>query len=175
MLYSLLVISGSLTAKAFGFDVWKAVIQWTQETFHFGNWGNNPNEGNDLPYKSLQEALASGGITKPLAPTWIPGKYKLVDISTARTPLQKTYRATYRSGEQILKITVHDYLDKAPLHIEQSEGLVEEYVVSEITYYLFANFDSIKAVWITDSYECIISGNVTIEDLKQMINSIEKG
>ena len=75
----------------------------------------------------------------------------------------------------MLKITVQDYLDEKPVYVEQSEGLVEEYVASGVTYYIFADIDVVKAMWINGSYECDIMGNVTIEELKMMIDSIEKG
>ena len=61
------------------------------------------------------------------------------------------------------------------MYVEQSEGLVEEYIVSGITYYIFENNKQVQAAWTVDSYECNISGNVTIDELKQMIDSIEKG
>ncbi len=169
------VIFGSVTANAFGIDVWKAVIQWTQETFHFGNWGNSPDEGNDLPYASLQDALTNHNISTPLAPQWIPDNYKLVDITVEQSPLQKKYRATYKNGEQTLKITVQDYLNEDPIYVEQSEDLVEEYMVSGITYYIFANNDQVRATWLNGSYECDISGEVTIDELKKMIDSIQRG
>jgi hypothetical protein len=170
----IILIAGSVTAKAFGIDVWKAVIQWTQETFHFGEWGNsNPNS--DMSYASLQEALEQGKITTPLAPTWIPDGYKLVDVTVKRNPMQKTYRAKYTNEERYLIITVREYLDDKPLYVEQSEGLIEEYEVNGIMYYLFSDIDVVKAVWINGSYECNIMGNVTIDELKIMIDSIEKG
>lgn len=169
-----ILIAGSVTAKAFGFNIWKAVIQWTQETFHFGDWGNSDPNSN-LPYSSLQEALEQGEITTPLAPTWFPDGYELVDIKVEITPLKKTYKAKYTRGEQILRITVQDYLDGDSVYVEQSEGLVEEYKVSGITYYLFSNQDQNRAVWLYESYECDISGEVTIEELKKMIDSIQKG
>jgi hypothetical protein len=169
-----LLITCSVTAKAFGIDVWKAVIQWTQETFHFGEWGNsNPNS--DMPYASLQEALEQGKITTPLAPTWIPDGYKLVDVTVKRNPMQKIYRAKYMKEEQYLIITVREYLDGVPHYEEQSEGFVEEYEVTGITYYLFSNNETVRAVWLYDSYECDISGRVTIDELKKMIDSIQKG
>ena len=169
-----ILIAGSVTAKAFGIDVWKAVIQWTQETFHFGEWGNsNPNS--DMSYASLQEALEQGKITTPLAPTWIPDGYKLVDVTVKRNPMQKTYRAKYTNEERYLIITVREYLDGKPHYVEQSAGLVEEYEVAEITYYLFENYEIVRAVWLYDSYECDISGEVTIDEIKKMIDSIQKG
>lgn len=169
-----IVIFGSVTVKAFGFDIWEAVIQWTQETFHFGIWSGS-NTNSSLPYASLQEALAKGEITASLAPKWIPDGYELIDITVEQTPLQKVYRAIYTNEEHALRITIQDHLDKFPIHVEQSEGLIEEYVVSGITYYLFSDIDVVKAVWINGSYECDIMGNVTIEELKMMIDSIEKG
>ena len=169
-----ILLVGSVTAKAFGFNVWKAVIQWTQETFHFGDWGNS-NPKNNLSYNSLQEALSQGKITKSLAPTWFPDGYELTDITVEQTPLKKTYKAIYTNAGKDIVITIQDHLGKSPYYIEQSEGLIEEYKESEITYYIFENNNQTQAVWIVDSYECCIAGKATIDELKLMINSIEKG
>ena len=169
-----ILIAGSVTAKAFGVDVWKVVIQWTQETFHFGEWGNS-NSSNDLPYASLQEALEEGNTPTWLVPTCIPDGFKLVDVMTNVTPIQKIYRAQYMNGEQELIITVREYLEDKPLYVEQSEDLVEEYEVDGVTYYLLENNKQLQAVWIVDSFECSITGSVTIEEVKMMIDSITKG
>jgi hypothetical protein len=56
-----------------------------------------------------------------------------------------------------------------------NEGVVEEYEVAGITYYLFENYETVRAVWLYDSYECDISGEVTIDEIKKMIDSIQKG
>ena len=169
-----ILFASTVTAKAFGFDIWKTVIQWTQETFHFGNVGNSDAD-NNLPYTSLQEALGKGNTPVWLAPTYIPEGFSLTDIKVEQTPLKKVYRAQYTNGGKSFKITVQDHLDKAPYYVEQSEGLVEEYKASGITYYLFDNNGQVYAAWAVDSYECYITGDVTIDDLKMMVNSIEKG
>ncbi len=169
-----ILVFGSVTAKAFGVDVWKAVVQWTQETFHFGELGGSE-MNSDLPYASLQEALLQGEITTPLVPTWLPDGYKLVEIKVDQSPLFIKYQAKYRNEKKTLIITVQDHLDKNPVYVEQSEGLVEEYVALGVTYYLFSDIEVVKAVWINGSYECDIMGNVTIDDLKLMIDSIAKG
>ena len=169
-----ILLLGSVTAKAFGIDIWKAVVKWTQETFHFGDWGNSDPD-NNLPYASLQEALEKGNVSVSLVPTWIPEDYELIDVRVERSPDRKTYRAKYINGEQTLKITVRDYLEGDPVYVEQSEGLVEEYEILGITYYIFTNHDHSRAVWVYESYECDISGEVTIDELKKMIDSIQKG
>ena len=169
-----ILILGSVTARAFGFSIWEAVVKWTQETFHFGEWGNsNPND--NLPYASLQEALEEGNTPSWLVPTWIPQRFSLADISFGQSPLRKTYTAIYKNGEQSLRITVQDYLDGDPNYVEQSDGLIEEYKVSGVTYYLFKNNKKTYVVWIVDSFECRITGELTIDELKTMIHSIEKG
>ena len=169
-----ILLVGSATAQAFGLNIWEAMVKWTQETFHFGEFGG-ANTKSNLPYTSLQEALDKGNVSVLLIPTWVPAGYEMTEIITERSPLLTTYKAKYEYGDQVIRITVRDYLDQIPVYVEQSEGLVEEYEVVGVTYYLFENYDNVKAVWIVDSYECYISGNVTIEELKQMIDSIVKG
>ena len=169
-----IVVLGSVTAKAFGVDIWKAVVQWTQETFHFGEWGDtNPKE--TASYTSLQEALADNEITDPIVPTWIPDGYQLEAVEVSHSPIKCTYRAKYVNDERFIIITVQDHLDKYPVYVEQSEGLVEEYTLKGVTYYLFDNNQRTQAVWIIDSFECRITGELTIEELKIMIDSIVKG
>ena len=169
-----ILLVGSVTAKAFGFNIWKAVIQWTQETFHFGAWGNS-DANNNRAYSSLQEALEQGNVPVSLLPTQIPDGYELADITVERSPKKKTYTAKYTNGEKTLRITVRDYLDGVPYYAEQSDGLVEEYKVAGTIYYLFSNQGQNRTVWLCQSYECDISGEVTIKELKEMINSIQKG
>ena len=169
-----ILFAGSVTAKAFGFNVWKAVVQWTQETFHFGDWGNS-DPRNSRAYDSLQVALEQGNVPVSLVPTWIPDGYEITDVTVERSPQKKTYKAKYKNGEQTLIITVQDHLNKNPVFVEQSEGLAEEYEVLGIIYYLFTDVNVMKATWINGSYECSIVGDVTIDDLKIMIDSIKKG
>jgi len=171
--FAILVV-GSVTAKAFGFNLWKTVIQWTQETFHFGTWGSStPN--NTLEFDSLQRALTEGNAPAWLVPTAIPDGFSLSNITLNQTPLRNTYTAIYTNGEKNLKITVRDHLKQGPSYMEQSSGAAEEYQAQGITYYLFANLEGNRAAWLYESYECDISGDVTIEELKQMIDSIQKG
>ena len=169
-----ILLVGSVTAQAFGLNIWGAVVKWTQEAFHFGEWGKS-NTNDDYPYASLQEALKKGNATISLVPTWFPDGFYMSDINIEHKPLQIAYRAKYCNGEQNLIITVQDHLEGIPIYVEQSDGLVEEYEVAGVTYYLFKNNERTQAEWIVDSFECSILGDLTIEELKLMIDSIEKG
>lgn len=169
-----ILLTGAVTAKAFGLDIWKAVVQWSQETFHFGEQGG-ADVNNKLPYTSLQDALEKGNVPTWLAPTYIPEEFNLIEIDVQTTPQKKIYRAKYIKAEQVLIIAVRDYLNKNPAYVEQSDGLIEEYEASGIAFYLLSNQGQSRAVWLYESYECEISGDVTIAELKEMIQSIQKG
>ena len=166
-----ILLTGAVTAKAFGFDIWKAVVQWSQETFHFGDEGVDSN----MTYISLQDALEKGNVPTWLVPTYISEEFVFIEIDVQTTPKKNIYKAKYERGEEIIVIAVRDYLGKNPSYVEQSEGFVEEYEVSDITFYLLSNESQNRAVWLYESYECTISGDVTIEELKEMIESIQKG
>lgn len=174
------VIGGSLTANAMGFDLWEIIAKWTQETFHFGYAGdtietNAPSPEYMQPYASLQEALDDYKITANLVPRWIPDGYVEVEVQTEDTPLQRRIFATYRTAENEFRIRIVDYLGNAPTQLEQSDMPLEVYSHAGIDYYIFDNEDQLQAVWVNGSFECYISGGLTLSEIKEMINSIEKG
>lgn len=169
-----------LGASAFGWeDLWNAVAQWAKETFSFVSESNpqatEPSPTNIDGYSSLQQALAETDQEFKAIPTWIPDGYKLDDITINENPIQKYYLAFYNNGEKELKISVRSYVEVDPEKVEVNEDLQEIYKAGETEYYIFNNFDQLRAVWIKDSYECNISGDLTIEEIKKMIDSIGKG
>lgn len=174
-----IVLFGSVTAKAFGVDIWAAVAQWSQETFHFGvgqqEETGEPGIDDRREYTSLQEVLDINKISEPLVPTWFPDGYALLDIFIEELPMTNTYLAVYLSGENLIKIQIKSYLNTDPQQVERSDALVETYDRGGTTYYIFDNNGFLQAAWINGSYECYISGDVTMEEMKAMIDSISKG
>lgn len=173
------VLLGSVTANALGVNIWKAVAVWAQETFRLE--GNIVAES-DLPvsdrgngYTSLEEAIYDVDRVYNIVPTWIPDEYELIDITVLENPIQKTYSALYQDGDKKIKIFVQSYQHGHPEQIEQSDDTEETIEASGIIYHIFEDVGTLQAVWIKDSYECYISGEITMEQLEMMINSIEKG
>ena len=173
------VLVSSVTAHAMGIDIWDIIVTWTQETFQLGNTGQNesniPDTDDKRIYATLQEALEHKSITTPLAPNWIPEEYNLVDIRVDETPMQLVFVAFYQCKDSKIKIQLKQYLDSDPQQIEQSDSLIEEYELDGIIYYIFENHEELKAVWITENFECYIAGTLSIDELKNMINSISGG
>lgn len=174
-----LILLSSVTAKAFGWDIWDAVIKWTEDTFHINigipSDSSDPGRSDVLHFSSLEDALKQNNVVIALVPTQIPNGYELTNLTIERTPLQKIYSAIYRSGDFSLRIVVFEYLNIAPEYVEQGDGLIETYEKAGIKYYLFSNNINTMAVWINGPFECQISGKLTVDELKTMIDSIEKG
>ena len=173
-----LVFSLSITANAFSFkDVWDAVVTWAQETFCFSMGGevHKPANTYEIEYLSLADALSENGWNDKMVPTWIPDGYEVKEILVDKYPTQESYLAIYQSADEYLKISVQLYVADYPEQIEADDSLVEVYSASGIDYYIFNNIDQLQAVWTIENFECYISGKVTIDDLKLMIDSIEKG
>ena len=170
------VMLGTVTANAFGFNIWRAVAVWAQETFHFELGGvadtEDPEPTRNLLYSSLEDAIYKLEKTSGIVPTWIPEEFELVELITDENPVQKNYIAVYKNGDKHLKITIRSHQTVYPEQIEQGEGNEKTSLVDGVEYHYFANYDQNQVAWINGSYECYISGDVTIEQLEKMVNSI---
>lgn len=176
----ILVVGNSITASALGFDLFAIIAKWTQETFHFGYVGQNeetntPSPDFARPCASLQSALDEYKISTALLPTWLPEGYLETDIKTVETPAQRQFFANYQKEDSSIRIRITDYLNVHPSQVEQSDSLIELYTSNGIDFYIFDNYDQLKAVWITDNYECSIAGPLSVSEIKEMIDSIGKG
>ena len=172
-----IVFLGTISANAFGYNVWEAIVTWTQETFRFtdGTDVDDPTPKDKLEYPSLQELLLEKGITTPLAPTWIPERYQLTEILVDEMPMQYDILAVYGNNKDILKIQIKSYDKSDSEQVEQSDDFYKEYQAHNTIHYIFQDNNCLTAVWVRDGFECYISGELTVDELENMIDSIEKG
>lgn len=173
-----LVFSLSITANAFCFrDAWDAVVNWAQETFSFsmGFKINEPSSNDTNEYTTFYDVLSQNGRDPNLIPCELPLEYELTDVVIDKKPKQETFLAIYLNGNTMLKISVQSFLDGYPEQVEMSEGFQEVYAVDGVDYYIFCNHNQNRAVWTIGTYECYISGEISVEELKLMIDSIGKG
>lgn len=175
-----LVIILPISAKALTFgELWDIIACWAKETFSFVSGEDaeysEPNAENTEEFTSLQDALGKSNRNPNIVPTWIPDGYVLAHIEKDITPLKEVYRAQYLNGDSELMIRVQTHLSEDNYSFEIEEGNPEIYTVSGVDYYLLVNKDQITAAWVADNYQCSISGDLTIDEIKMMIDSIGKG
>lgn len=171
-----LVFVSSITAHAMGIDIWEIIVTWTQETFYLKDSDQSetpaPNEKDIREYTSLQAVLDQYCIATQLTPTWFPDGYELVDVKVEETPMYTSFLAVYQYDQQKIKIQIKEFLESDPEQIEQSDTVIDEYASNGTSYYIFADNKQLRAVWIKDCYECYISGQLDIDTIKMMIDSI---
>jgi len=175
-----LVVFIPITAKAFGLeDIWNVIAYWAKETFSFVSGEDTeisePDPTHKEEYSSLQELLADYNRDTSVLPTWIPEGFILEKVEQDITPVQEIYRALYLYNNHSFEIRIIFYTAKENQSYEISEDPLEIYSCTARDYYIFENMDNLQAIWYTDTYEANISGNLSLDVIKAMIDSIEEG
>ena len=175
-----LVILIPISAQALSWDeFWGVVARWAKETFSFVSVWNTevsePVKEDDLEYTSIQDILKRNNRDYDMVPTKIPEGFVLEKVEKAVTPIKEIYTAIYLDGDKELKIQVRSYLSSDIQNAEITGTPVEVYLLNGVEYFLVENENQIRASWKIASYECLISGDLSIEEIKMMIDSIRKG
>ena len=133
----------------------------------------NPEKENNLELKSLHDALAQYKVSEKLVPAWMPEGYTCQDLQTMNTPRVLNISAVYeKNGEQLI-IKIRQTIGVQAPQVEKNDDFIELYVVDGVEYYIFSNTETLQAAWSIGEFECIIGGNITLEEMKKMIDSIE--
>lgn len=165
-----------ITANAFNFNPIQAFLKWAEGVIQVYS---NPSGIMELPesdpseYHSLEEALVANGIDNNNCPNWVPQDYTLSKVEMRSTDEVIRYSAIYEAARGELLIRVTEYLSDIDWSTaEEREEGGYSYTQNDIEYYIIANYHLSKAMWREEQYVYIISGQVTEDELKEMIKSI---
>jgi len=186
------ILGTMAVAQAAGIDVFGAVARWTSEVFSFGQIGSGATDysidGDDTTieesmdatqnnseivspvYASLQEALDANNVTEVHAPTWIPDGFTLGSITATHShdPEQLDFYAEYLNGSDVLQISITNYFDVPTVQVEKTDTPVEKIELDGITLYQIQNINNNIVAWITEHFECYISGTLDLDTLAQI-------
>lgn len=176
-----------MVPTALGYESFTQMIgQWTKEIFQFQSGAGSPQdsdntdgpgqeEGKSREYASLQEALANYGISAASVPSTVPEGFELqsVKVSEHLDSGEREFFAYYLKDEITLAVAIIQYTGQQTFKYEKGDMPVEEYVSNGITYYLFINANQTTAAWYSDCLEGSIYGNVSLEDMKIIIDTID--
>jgi hypothetical protein len=172
----ILTVGMTVTANAFRFDLWGKIASWTKEFFHFSDISGpdvtEPEKSFPVEYDRLREVLAKYEIDESIAPAWLPDGYKHKDITVKASPKMRSIYAVYEYNNVELIISIRQTIGIPAKQVEKTEDLLEIYTSDGIDYYIFSNTDTLQVVWIFEEFECKIIGEITIEEMKAMIDSI---
>lgn len=172
----ILTVGMTVTANAFRFDLWGKIASWTKEIFHFSNVSGpdvtEPEEDYPVEYEQLRAALAEYRIEENIVPTWLPDGYKHKDIKVTASPKMRSIHAVYENNNVELIIRIRQTIGVPAHQVEKTEDLLEIYTANGADYYIFSNTDTIQVAWSIGEFECQIIGELTIDEMKAMIDSI---
>ena len=172
------LVCGMAAAQAAGLTVLGMVGQWTDVIFHLTSGGGSGGRAAPLNENTrlLREALASVGIDEDLAPTWFPEGFTAEEPEILISSLNdRIYLVLNDKNGDFINVTIRqyhstDYLEGADFEIKADS--VQEYSNKTQTFYLFSNAGTITATWADGLLMEQISGDVSVEEVKLIIDSI---
>ena len=178
---AVLIVNGTLTAHAFGFDLWGVIVNWTNETFRFTSREQPIQSGTDdsqsdttNAFSDIRSALKEHGITEKVLPTYLPNgftrSYAKIDETTENT----TFVYMYSSGDRNLILRYTAFSTPLGSSFQKDEGDPEIYEAGGVEHYIMTNVEKYLATWTVNNLECSISGLDSKEELIKMIDSIYK-
>lgn len=178
------VLASMVTAQAFGVDIFGFFGRWTDERFTFTSSSDEAGyqeqdrsyfleEGETAEFSSLEEALGAFQINLPLAPHWFPEGFGELKVSGAVMPYGMFVFANSEGREQYLTVEYSEFGEDGPTVVVEKDG--NETIVYEtngMQHYIVMDHDYCKAAWTIDNIQCVITGPLTVEEMKQIIDSI---
>lgn len=76
-----------------------------------------------------------------------------------------------QQGETAIERFACEYTSQPNEQVEKTDFSVASFVTGGFTIYLLENINNNSAAWITDHYECYISGPVGRNDLERIVRS----
>lgn len=160
-----------LTVQAAGVDVFGTIAHWTDEVFSF-SWA-----GRGTPERpEWAEALIEQGVDASLIPTKIPDGYEPGELIVDDIGFWKAFYQPFNSvNDDLFCIRVILYSDTEYIQTsayEKDKSLVEVYTYGEGKVYTFSNIKENKVIYLDGLAEVCVTGNSSLEELKQILESI---
>jgi hypothetical protein len=177
---ALMLLLSSITAQAFGMNVFSVIARWTAEIFRLDG-GSTPyatvsirplEVDEEATYQSLEEAMEAFGIRAPLAPKEIPERFELVKVWAVNRESGILIYADYESSNGAFRIRYNEAEEQEFNTLERENSVITSYFAGRIDHKLISDMGRQKAVWRNGDFECEISGDFSEQELKTIIDSI---
>ncbi len=182
------VLISMATAQALGVDILGIFSTWTDEHFTFTRSAEEAGyqkrfypmeEGERKEYSSLDEALTDFQIDLPIVPRWFPEQFKEFEITGSVRPwpygmrIFALSRAEVEGHTEGLTVDYSEFGEHGPTFvIEKDKNDPIFYERNGMLHYIVTDNDYCTAAWTIDNIQCIISASITVEEMKQIIDSI---
>lgn len=171
-----LFAAGSLIPTAEGTNIWVAILDWTRETFGFGN-GVEEWDEKELP-EQLQELAdnmeAYGLAGEAMIPRYIPEGYEAVTIVTDDRDNVTVFLCQLQKGNDSIVIQYRLWKENG-FAAETQKDMDDPTEYKNETgqlFYIAKNEDLFNATWTKGSIECSVFNVSSQEELIKILDSI---
>lgn len=170
-----LVLVMMIGAQAAGVDVFGTLARWTDSTFHHVTTPRDRDETISLEntsYGSIDVQRVLG----EYAPTWLPDWATATASSVQEDEFGVAIQVSFSlpDGRKFF-IQLDQYPEREDIDnqaFEQDESFRETYLSNSKCFYIFANDDYFMATWSDGTTMQTILGDLSVEELKSIIDSI---
>lgn len=177
---ALMLLLSSITAQAFGMNVFSVIARWTAEIFRLDG-GSTPYAtvsirpleiDEEATYQSLEEAMEAFGIRAPLAPKEIPERFELVEVRAVNREFSLLIYADYKSEDGEFQIRYNEAEAQEFNTLEKENINVDSHFAKGIEHRLTSDLGRQKAIWQNGDFECKITGDLSKQEIIAIIDSI---
>ena len=174
------LVLGGISVAASGMSLSQWFVHITSEVFRFSDdpkpvavlGRNDMTEGEVRHYDTPQEMLDDFAITGQLLPTWLPEGFEVTECTAKYELKGLNLRIEYTSGDSFIyyKICTVTSANKATIELDYRG--TDKVEIANIRHFFSHDLALEKVAWENVDFACILQGNITREDLRQMIVSI---
>ncbi|MCD7760833.1 MAG: DUF4367 domain-containing protein [Clostridiales bacterium] len=187
-----LLVTGTITASAFGYNVTETVSQWLEslsgepwtDDLATARWSDGVfffecEDAANPDWVGARKTLERhrAGAFVDLLPIWMPEGTERVDSATMEYDIfysEKLFYALPDGVEFSIRMTVFSNSQYISLFTADWDGSdVEVYDSNGKTVYLIPNGEGMTGICVDDYMETIIAGTLTAEELQNMFDSIQ--
>lgn len=171
-----MVLCFSITASAIEFQPVQAILRWAESILQVYT---TPSGVMELPdddpseYHSLEEALSANGLDSEGLPTWVPRDYTISTVIVKSSDGVLKCSAVYDSPRGGIAIRVIKYAMTLSTEVNELDSEGSIYTRNETQYYILTDTGVTKAGWQNGTLSYGISGQISEDEIKEMINSIQ--
>lgn len=164
-----LILSGTVAASAFGYDILGKFTAWTHETFSFTN-----NRDDTAPFKNLRVILDVNNIEADVIPTWLPDGYGEDIVQVTDVPDGVFFLSSCKGQGWEISLNISTYT-RTNADMRTYEGEIKNMKIYEsagVNYFITNNGGFSRVTWSNSNVECSILCNLPEHDLYAVIDSI---
>ena len=182
---TLVIVLSLFTVQASGFNLFRTLAEWTASVLRIGNDSSEQisMEKNDLAvgetrvYETPEEMLADLNIKGCVLPTWLPERFSLQLCEATKSEVGISFRVIYTADTGCLALKWWQDPNRDTPSIEKDQKDVLRMFIYNIEHYIFHDRESgmEKAVWNNGDFGCRMMGDVSLEELERIVESVYGG